>query len=151
MMPFSNLVISLGSPLMQDDGVGIKILEELQQRGVKADFADLGTDVFLLRLFFKNHSKIIVVDALTGGSSTGAVLVFHQTDFKKKLTGYIRNAHLLSFYEAIELLRMVDSNLLKTKIYLVGVVAKRIDKGMRLTQQVEQAVTIAADTIMTLL
>jgi hydrogenase maturation protease len=147
MIPNPILLVALGSPLMQDDGVGIKILEELQRRGVKADYIDLGTDIFRLRIFFNNHSKIVVVDALTGGGSPGSVFIYHQTDFKKKLTGIIKNSHHLSFYETIELLRMADPNLAKTEIYLVGVVAKKIDKGIKLSRPVEQAIQRAADTV----
>lgn len=146
----NTLIVCIGSTVMQDDGVGYHILKYLQKLEIKADFADLGTDIFRLRLHFSNHKKIIIIDALMG-EEPGKILSFTYPEFKTKLEGKIKNAHLLGVIEGIDIMRAVDDQLNAAEIYFVGVIAQIIDKGFELTKIVKEAVPQAAQKVVSLI
>ena len=145
------LVVALGSTVMQDDGVGARILWELEGRGLAAEFVELGTDLLRLRLFFDRHPVIILLDALRGGAEPGSVLVFSAEDFQARLEGKFQNPHHLGVVEAVGLLKAVDERLSAAEFHLVGVVAETIDKGEELTPVVAGAVVEAANAVERLL
>lgn len=132
---------------MQDDGVGYHILRSLQDKNVQADLVDLGTDIFGLRAHFKNHSRIIILDAMKGGETPGTVLVFRGPEFRERLEGNIQNAHLLGVIEALDIMRAIDDQLAKAEFFFVGVVAQTIDKGLELTEPVAKAVQKAVNQV----
>jgi hydrogenase maturation protease len=136
---------------MGDDGIGFELLNQLKERNIKADFVDLGTDVFRLRLFYDNHSTIIFLDALNGGGRPGDVLIFSHQDFENKLTGCIRDVHHIGFYEALKLMKLVDLSLAQTDFFLVGIVAEKIESGLELSQSVKASIPHAVDKIISLI
>jgi hydrogenase maturation protease len=145
------LVVCVGSTVMRDDGVGFHVLERVKKSGTNTDFADLGTDIFRLRLHYNDHNPVIIIDALRGGGNPGDVLVFSSSEFENKLEGKIRHAHLLGVLEGINIMREVDDKLKTAEIFLIGIVADTIDKGLSLTPIVQKAIPKAANTISSLL
>lgn len=58
-------------------------MESLKQKNeVKADFADLGTDIFKLRLFFNNHDNIIIIDVLKEKETPGKIVIYEFHNFR---------------------------------------------------------------------
>ena len=148
----TNLIACVGSTVRTDDGVGYRILQQLQQEDITADYADLGTDIFRLRLYFqKYHQHVIILDALLGDIEPGKVKTFSYSEFKDKLEGKILNAHLLGVVEGLQIMRELDDSLKNTRITFVGITAENIDKGLELTPKVEQAVPVAVKTIKNML
>ncbi|NHJ85263.1 MAG: hydrogenase maturation protease [Asgard group archaeon] len=141
------LVIALGSTVMTDDAIGHHILSELQNQNLDADFAYLGTDIFRLRLYYKNHKEIIIIDALTGDYPPGTVLNFHLDDINQKLEASIRNAHRIGAIEALKIMQNDDVNIANAKIFFVGIIAESLDKGLELSSSTKQAIPKAVNIV----
>jgi len=105
------LILSLGSRVMSDDAIGHVVAQNLQQKKVKADVVQLDTDIFKLNLFFDNHRRIIIVDAIKSSDSPGTVYVIPFHDFEKEIEGKIRGSHFLDMKEGVELLRIANSKI----------------------------------------
>ena len=139
------LVVGVGSDVMGDDGIGQVVVEELRKRGCPCDLAILGTDIFRLRLHYRGHERIIIVDALRG-IPPGDVKVYGRDEFSK-LNGSIRHAHLLGIVEAMDIMSLADPNIKEAEVMLVGVGAERIDKGIGLSPRAREGVKRAVDVI----
>lgn len=148
---FDTLVVGIGSTVMTDDAVGHHVLLNLQQKNVPAEIVFLGQDLFKLRLFFKQHKKVIIVDALQGEYPPGKVLVFDYKSILEKLEAKIRNIHFLGSIEVLQILRQADVNLQKAEIFLVGIIVQTIDKGLDLTEPVQKAIPKAVKEVIKLI
>ena len=148
---YDTLIVAIGSKVMTDDAVGYHILQLLQKDNITADFVELGMDLFRLRLFFKNHKRVIILDALKGDYPPGTVLSFKYQDFQSNLDAKIRSIHHIGSIEAIEIMRNADEKLANAEIHFVGIIVDVIDKGLELTNCVAQALPEAARTVKSLL
>ncbi|MBI5756524.1 MAG: hydrogenase maturation protease [Nitrospirae bacterium] len=65
------LILGLGNPLMGDDGVGIQVVNELQNTNLseKVDIMDGGTAGIDLIDMISGYERVIVVDAVRKGFS----------------------------------------------------------------------------------
>lgn len=145
------LIVAIGSTVMTDDAIGHHILQVLEKRELHADFADLGMDLFKLRLFFKGHKNLIIIDAIRGDYMPGTVLVFSYDEIKDKLEAKTRNIHHIGSIEALEIMRLSDEKLAQAKIQFVGIVVESIDKGLELTRRVQKSIIKAVEMIVDLL
>ena len=145
------LILSLGSRVMSDDAIGHVIVQNLQQKRVKADIVQLDTDIFKLNLFFNNHERIIIVDAIQSSDSPGTIHIIPYSDFEKEIEGKIRGSHFLNLKEGVELLRLVNSKIGEAEIFLVGIVVKKIELGENLTpvllEKVEETCNLITEMI----
>jgi len=130
---YKTLILSLGSSIMSDDAIGHVITQNLIKKKVKADIIQLDTDIFKLNLFFNNHKRIIIVDAIQSSESPGTIHVISYLDFEKEINGKIRGSHFLNIKEGIELLRLANSKIAEAEIILVGMVVKKVELGTDLT------------------
>jgi len=145
------LIVSIGSTVMTDDAIGHHVLNSLQEKEIKADYADLGMDLFKLRLFFNEHKNLIIIDAIIGDYKPGTVLVFSYDEIKDKLEAKTRNIHYIGSIEALEIMRLTDEKLAQAKIQFVGIVIESIDKGLELTRRVQKSIIKAVEMIVDLL
>ena len=137
---------------MTDDGVGEAVLDELRRRKTDAELYDMGVDLFRMTSVYNGQEKVIIVDALRGGSEKpGSILVFSGEELTEKLDSRIRSAHMLGSIEALEILKRLNDDLAGADIHMVGIVAQTIDSGESLTPNVQEAVPKAADLIEKLL
>lgn len=75
-------VIGLGNTLMGDDGVGVRVAEELASRdlGPDTEVVNGGTDGMALTRHFVEADAVIVIDAITTGDEPGSVFRFRPED-----------------------------------------------------------------------
>ena len=58
------LVLGIGNILMNDEGVGIHVVSQLEKEGLDgADLMDGGTGGFHLLGFIQSYKKVILIDA----------------------------------------------------------------------------------------
>ncbi|HUT82340.1 MAG TPA: hydrogenase maturation protease [Candidatus Bathyarchaeia archaeon] len=143
----STLVVSLGSTVMSDDAIGHFILDELQKKDIQADFIKLDTDIFKLRLYFKGHKQVIIIDALTGEFPVGTIFSLKSKDIDKKLSATIRSAHRIGSIEALKIMQADDKELAEAEIIFYGIVVKQIDKGLTLSPEVQKILPEAVDIL----
>ena len=145
------LIVSIGSTVMTDDAVGHHVLNSLKEKEIEADLIDLGMDLFRLRLFFKNHKNLIIIDSVMGDYPIGTVLVFSYEELNEKLEAKTRNIHHIGSIEALEIMRLADKRLAEAHIYFVGIVVEKIDKGLELTKKIRKSITKAVEMVLDLI
>ncbi len=73
--PLKTVVLGLGNILLGDEGVGVRVVEELERTGglPGVELVDGGTAGFSLLPFFDGAGLVVVVDAAADGSPPGTV------------------------------------------------------------------------------
>jgi len=81
-------ILGCGSPLMGDDGVGLKVIEALKKTELEGleglDIADAGVCGLDLLNLLDGASKVIIVDAILTGSRKGSI---HLIEGRDLITG----------------------------------------------------------------
>ncbi|WP_297062416.1 hydrogenase maturation protease [Thermococcus sp.] len=140
------LVLALGNELMRDDGVGLKVGRVLKERGYNV--LEAGTDVFLLANHYKGEDRIVIVDAILSDKlEAGEIVHLRGEEVFEKLKAEIRSAHFMGAIEGLRLLMELDERLKRAEIHFVGIVAKEIDLGMELSDEVKDAVPRVVELI----
>ncbi|ASJ14184.1 hydrogenase maturation protease [Thermococcus radiotolerans] len=132
------LILALGNELMKDDGIGLKAGRILAEKGYNV--LDVGTDIFMLSAHYKDEERLIIIDAILSEKfRPGEIIHLSGEEVFEKLKAEIRSAHFMGAIDGLKLLMAMDERLAKADIHFIGVVAKEIDLGMELTDDVERA------------
>jgi hydrogenase maturation protease len=138
------LILGVGNLLMNDEGIGIQVVQNLEKEGVSgADIMDGGTGGFHLLGFIQSYQTIVFVDASLDDFPAGTVRVLHPQfakDFPKQLSAH-----------EIGLKDLIDSTFLlgqKPEFYLVAISVQDFQEmGMDLSMEVELAIPEAVKKI----
>jgi len=140
------LILALGNELMKDDGVGLKVGRILAEKGYNV--LEVGTDIFMLSNHYSGEERIIIVDAILSETfKPGKVIHLKGEDVFEKLRAEIRSAHFMGAIDGLKLLMKLDERLSKAEVHFVGIVAKEIDLGTELSDEVLEAVPRAVALI----
>ena len=125
---------------MQDEGVGIRVVNRLEVEGLPgADLMDGGTGGFHLLGILQSYSKVIIVDASLDDYPAGHVRVLHPryaVDFPKQLS-----AHEIGLKDLIDAAAILGN---LPDIQLVAISVKEFqDMGTELTAEVMNAIPLA--------
>jgi hydrogenase maturation protease len=73
------LVMGIGNVLLGDEGVGVRVIKELEKHEVPAHVTllDGGTGGFHLLSYLLDYPKVILVDATLDGKPEGTISVLH--------------------------------------------------------------------------
>jgi hydrogenase maturation protease len=148
------LVLGLGNPLLGDDGVGWKLVSQLQKqkcnRAVEFDCLDCSGLALMERLV--GYERAILVDAVTTpGGKCGQVLCLPIDQMEDPSLGHLTSAHDTSLHSALELAKQLGLPLPST-ILLVGVeIQPGWDCCEELSGPVQQAVPEALQLLQGLL
>lgn len=87
------LILGIGNVLMGDEGVGVRVVTEVEKAAWPADVEclDGGTGSFLLLEPMQNAEKVILIDACIDGAATGKVRKLrpkYSKDYPKTLTAH---------------------------------------------------------------
>lgn len=147
------VVLGMGNILMRDDGVGIRVIENLKdtaQRWPRAVFVDGGTLSFALLPYLEEATQLIVVDAMELHCPAGTVEVFRGASMDSRL-GFRsgRTVHELAIKDLLDMARLQDA--LPAERALIGIQPGRIELGCDLTLEVEIGKGAAARQVRRLL
>lgn len=82
------MILGIGNILLQDDGIGIHILNELKKMDIPdtVELLDGGTGGFHLIPIIEDKKKLIILDAIVSEDEPGSVyrLKFDDLDYKQK-------------------------------------------------------------------
>ncbi len=106
-MPDNILILGLGNILMRDEGVGVKVVEYLQDKPLPeyVTILDGGTGGFHLLSIIQTYKRVIIIDATIGGEIQEEIKVLKPrfaSDFPKTLTSH--EIGLKDLIESAELL-----------------------------------------------
>jgi len=144
------IVLGVGNPILQDDGVGLHVINELREHlkdsRVILDIAYTG-GMNLLDMI-RGFDKVILVDAVKQeDSKTGEVKRFSLTEAPAVHTC---NPHDVSLSEALLLAKQLGEEHLPQEIVVIGIVVKNtVDFGEQLSREVASAVPTAVSLVLT--
>ncbi len=121
---------------MGDDGVGIKVVEELMKRRLPryVDIVEGGTESFQLANFFSSYDAVIIIDAVKFGKKPGRV---YRLSLDEAAKGRIASIHDIDVFTATKLLQIIAR---MPPIIVIGVEVKEIRENIGLSPEVASAV-----------
>ncbi|MHB1253783.1 MAG: hydrogenase maturation protease [Candidatus Humimicrobiaceae bacterium] len=134
-------IIGFGNIFMSDDGIGVKIIEELGRVNFCTDFKNIeiidgATSGIDLLFTLSNLDKVIIIDALDAGQADGEVVKFKLNDIAdmsgKKIKSF--SLHDLSLDEVFNLMKSLK---ICPDITIIGIKPKIIEYGDKLSPELE--------------
>lgn len=145
-------VIGIGNRLMGDDGAGVHVVEQLQQRNIGDDvlLLDGGTLSFTLLEVVEKTRHLIVVDAAELHAEPGTVREFHDADMDEYLGCHQRpSVHEINLLDVLTAARLLGR--MPGHYSLVGIQPASLDWSTEPSDAVRAGITDAADRIVALL
>jgi len=120
-MKKSILILGIGNDILKDDGIGIKIIEEINKNKFSDDI-EFKTSIlggFDVLEIIQDYKKVILIDAIkTKDGVPGDIYYFKPSDFKETL--HLSNIHDISFLNAIKLGKKLRFNVPK-EIHIIAI------------------------------
>jgi hydrogenase maturation protease len=138
------LVIGLGSPIMSDDAVGLKVAERKIPGVETRQEAIGGLDIIPVLYGYRNA---VIVDAIkTGAYPPGTILIFDPEDFEPTVGD--ASAHSINLATAMHMGRSLDPENMPESVRFVAVEVEDIQTvSETMTYAVEKAVPKATDAV----
>ena len=129
----SSLLLGVGNILLQDEGIGVRVIEEFERRYRAPDGLDIldgGTSGFDLLDHIANRKHLIIVDAVKTGDPPGTIIRLEgervPAFFLKKIT-----PHQLGISDVLAATTLRDEQ--PEDIVLIGIVPETMDTGLELS------------------
>lgn len=144
-------ILGCGNPLMGDDGVGIRIIEELKKTHLNAmdgvEIIDAGVCGLDLLNLFEGAGKVIIVDAVVSGngSEVGSIHRFSGDELKEGGLQDVFSVHDIGISDVLNIGEHVQE---MPEIVVFGVeIRKESELSMELTGRVQDAVGVAVEMV----
>jgi hydrogenase maturation protease len=147
-----SVVVGLGSPIMCDDAVGLRISEEIQALGLPGvdccQEAVGGLDILPV---IHGYRYAVIVDAIqTMRYDPGTVLLFKESDFEEAIAG--ASCHDVNLPTAVKIGRQMDPEIMPEEIRFVAVEVQDIrTMSETMTPAVEAAVESGKSAVLHIL
>lgn len=142
-------VVGLGSPIMCDDAVGLRVsqaIEDMHLDGVDCHQEAVG-GLDILPVIHGYRMAIIVDAIMTGEYAPGTVMVYTEHDFDEKIAEAA--SHDVNLPTAIRIGRQMDPEIMPDKITYIAIEVQDIKTMTEtMTPEVESAVPVACDAVM---
>ena len=142
-------VVGCGNILMQDDGLGVRAIERLCERGVpeRVDLIDAGTALMDVLPDLGEAERIILVDAIRTGGEPGAIyrMPLAELENRMKQPESKCSLHEVELREALVLARLENAKLDEGLVF--GMEPAAVEPGMELSESVERAMPRLLDAI----
>ncbi len=142
-------VVGLGSPIMCDDAVGLRVSEEIDAMGMEDvdcfQEAVGGLDILPV---IHGYTHAIIVDAIqTGEYGPGTVILYSERDFDDVLTHAA--THDVNLPTALKIGRQMDPEIMPDNIRFVAIEVQDIKTmSETMTPEVEEAVDSAKAAVL---
>ncbi len=131
------VVLGVGNILLKDEGVGVRVAEELQQRYVFPEnvrVIDGGTQGLWLMPTIQETDHLIVVDAVLGDGEPGTIYRLERKDLPTGLRAK-QSAHDSDLVEALNLCNLLGNG--PKSVVVIGIQPQDIQPfGMELTEKI---------------
>lgn len=135
------VVLGVGNILLKDEGVGVRVVEELQRRYEVPDnvrLVDGGTQGLWLMSTIQEADRLIVIDAVLGRQEPGTIYRLERDDLPKGLRAK-QSAHDSDLVESLNLCTLLDTG--PKSVVVVGIEPEDIQPyGLELTETVASKV-----------
>ena len=133
------LVLGVGNVLLGDEGVGVRVAEELNARyrdSEEVEILDGGTAGIELLRYLEGRDILIIIDAMAGGHPPGSVYLVEGDDVPKRFMEKI-SPHQIGLSDLLA--AAIISDTLPPRIIMYAVEPKNLATGIGLTPEVEEA------------
>lgn len=141
------LVLGIGNLLLQDEGAGVRAVEEYARRftlPAGVELLDGGTSGIELLHYIQRRDLLIIVDAVRCGKPPGTLYRLEDTEvpalFHKKIS-----PHQLGLSELLAIAHVTGQ--MPRKVVLLGIEPKSIDTGLELSAEVGGMIGALAEMI----
>ncbi len=142
------LVIGMGNVLMQDEGIGVRAVEELENRYLVPEgvtVIDGGTTGTELYEPMRECDILIVADAINTGQPSGAVARIANEDIPAFFQTKLSN-HQLGLSDLLGLLQLKGE--MPEEVVIVGMVPHALNNKLGLTPEAEAGLQTLVDMIL---
>lgn len=129
------LVLGLGNTLLKDDGLGVAVIERLQDKAYKAEIkngATLGLSLFEI---LKEAEKAVVIDAVDMGCAPGTIARFKASELLNLKSGQNFSLHEIGLLEVLKIGQSLNEEF--NNVIIIGMQPKDLSPGEGLTPEVE--------------
>lgn len=143
------LVLGLGNVLLNDEGIGVRVVNEMEKLDLpeNVDVLDGGTGGFVLLSLFQEYQTMIIIDATLNDAKPGSIKVLEpkfSADFPKSMS-----THELGMKDMIESAMLLEK---VPKLFLVAVtVFPQQEMDMKVTPELEKQIPRIIETVVNLL
>jgi hydrogenase maturation protease len=144
------LVLGVGNPILSDDGVGVRIVEELKKviSDRDIDFRCESTSGLDIIEMVRGYDKLIIVDAIqTRKMNSGSIMKLAFSDLLDAGTVHFSNLHDVDMATALNLGKEISAKMPEKVIVFAVEVANIVDFSEALSPAVENAVPMAVKRI----
>ncbi|MGD2145919.1 MAG: hydrogenase maturation protease [Anaerolineae bacterium] len=144
----ATLVLGLGNPLRGDDGVGPRVVEELNHRGLPQGVTALdgGTGGLDLLIVLEQWERVVIVDAAELGREPGQFVRFTPDQVRLAAASSTFTLHNAGLSEVLALAAALERDL--PEIVVFGVQPAQIGWGEGLSPAVETALSGLSNAIL---
>ena len=141
------LVLGLGNILLQDEGVGVRVIERLKQQYEFPDDVELmdgGTAGMALYEHIIDRDRLIVVDAVKTGRPPGTLVVLNND----QVPAFFRNKvspHQLALSDILAALQIAGNS--PPQITVMGIEPLHLDTGLSMSDTVYRQIDTLADMV----
>ncbi|UCD08953.1 MAG: hydrogenase maturation protease [Dehalococcoidales bacterium] len=141
----NTLVLGLGNPILSDDSVGFRVIEELQPRFTRHDLTFVQSSVSGLNLLetIVGYKKLIIIDSIqTKNGQAGEIYTLTGNDIID--TSHISNTHGIGLPAVFELGNKLG-RIMPQQVTIFAIEAADVTNfSERCTNKVEEAIPAAA-------
>ena len=140
------LITGLGNVLLGDEGVGVRVIEEMERRFILPpgiSLLDGGTAGYALIDYMKGYDRLIIIDAVKGDSEPGAIYRLSTDDILQR-TDLKMSGHQVSLPDVLLLAGKLDK---LPEILLFGIEPKDMDYDLELSCEVKKAAERVIQTL----
>lgn len=138
-------VIGIGNILLGDEGVGVRIVEELRKGDLpeNVEVHDGATSGIALLNFLEDKDKAIIVDAVRGGEEPGSIYQFSIDEAleKSEMISLHDIDFVMAYQTSKDILELTDD------ITVIGIEPKKIESGIELSREIENAIPQAVGLV----
>ena len=142
------LILGLGNTILSDDGVGIRVIEELQSRLSDPDITVLETNVSGLSLLdiMIGYDKVIIVDAIqTVGGKPGDI--YQLTPDALKVSRHAASPHDVNLVTALDLGKKLGLSIPQEIVIFAIEVSDVTTFSEECTPELKPAIPVCVETV----
>ncbi|GAB4178624.1 MAG: HyaD/HybD family hydrogenase maturation endopeptidase [Calditrichia bacterium] len=146
----NHLLLGIGNILMQDEGVGVSLVNYIAEKKMlpqNIDIVDGGTGGMHLLEYFEHYSKIYLVDSTIDGKPKGTLTILHpkfSSDYPKTLT-----AHDIGLKDLLDITYLRNTSPDVT-LFTISI-SEDIPSGVGLSEELDRLVPELAEKIVSVI
>jgi hydrogenase maturation protease len=133
------VILGVGNLLLSDEGVGVHVANKLMEMDLPAgvEVIEGGTDGFRLMNVVTEADRLIVVDAVKGGSPPGSIYRFDIKDAPSSPDAFKTSVHQIGILEVVHLSELIGQT---PETTVIGVEPGSLEMGMELSPEVQEKI-----------